>query len=66
MFLLAKTSKSAKIQLLDQIQFLKVKVEIGNNCIIGSNTIIKNSIIGERVVIQDGCKLGKKDLVLYL
>ena len=27
---------------------------------IGSGVIIKNSIIGENVVIQDGCKIGQK------
>ena len=29
-------------------------------CIIGSNIIIKNSIIGDRVVLQDNCKIGQK------
>ena len=35
-------------------------VKIGNDCIIGSNVNIKNSILGNNVVIQDGCKLGQK------
>ena len=33
---------------------------IGKDCIIGSNVIIKNCILGDRVVIQDNCKIGQK------
>ena len=35
-------------------------MEIGKNCVIGSGVILKNSLIGERVVIQDNCKIGQK------
>ena len=35
-------------------------VQIGKNCIIGSHVFIKNSIIGDNVVIQSGCKIGLK------
>ena len=35
-------------------------VKIGKNCLIGSNITIRNSIIGNDVVIQDGCKIGIK------
>ena len=35
-------------------------VQIGKNCLIGSNITIRNSIIGNDVVIQDGCKIGVK------
>ncbi len=35
-------------------------VVIGSNCIIGSQVNIKNSMIGENVVIQDGCNIGLK------
>tara|TARA_B100000575_G_scaffold59903_1_gene45431 strand:- start:1723 stop:2685 length:963 start_codon:yes stop_codon:yes gene_type:complete len=39
---------------------IESKVEIGENCVIGSGCIIKNSIIGNRVMIQDNCKIGQK------
>ena len=32
----------------------------GENCIIGSGNIIKNTIIYKNVVIQDNCKIGQK------
>ena len=35
-------------------------VIIGANCVFGSGVIVKNTIIGESVVIQDGCKIGQK------
>ena len=35
-------------------------VKIGKDCLIGSNVTIKNTIIGNKVVIQDGCKVGVK------
>ena len=35
-------------------------VKIGEKCIIGSNVIIKNSVLGNRVIIQDNCKIGQK------
>ena len=33
---------------------------VGNNCVIGSHVILKNSILGNNVVIQDDCKIGLK------
>ena len=35
-------------------------VQIGKNCMIGTNVTIRNSLIGNDVVIQDGCKVGLK------
>jgi len=35
-------------------------VEIGENCTIGSFVTIRNSIIHNRVYIQDGCRVGVK------
>ena len=33
---------------------------IGKDCVIGSGVIIKNSLIGDRVIVQDNCKIGQK------
>ena len=35
-------------------------VIIGKDCIIGSGVVIKNSLIGDRVVFQDNCSVGQK------
>ena len=34
--------------------------KLGKNCVIGSGVILKIQLIGERVVIQDNCKIGQK------
>ena len=39
---------------------IEKKVSIGHNCLIGSNVTLRNTIIGNNVVIQDGCKIGVK------
>ena len=38
---------------------------IGKDVVIGSSVIVKNSIIGDRVVIQDNCKIGTKRFWFY-
>ena len=35
-------------------------LSIGDNCSIGSNVIIRNTIINNNVHILDGCVIGKK------
>ncbi len=39
---------------------IEQNVRIGENCLIGSFIKLKNSIIGNSVIIQDGCKIGLK------
>tara|TARA_Y100000590_G_scaffold453638_1_gene599057 strand:- start:290 stop:1285 length:996 start_codon:yes stop_codon:yes gene_type:complete len=39
---------------------IESNVKVGDNCIIGSQVTIRNSIISNKVSIQDGCKIGVK------
>ena len=39
---------------------IESNVNIGNNCVIGSCVVIRNSLIFNNVVIQDGSKIGVK------
>ena len=39
---------------------IEQNVTVGDNCVIGSQIVIRNSLIGKGVVIQDGCKIGLK------
>ena len=58
--LIGKSVKIGKNTIIGSNSIIEHNVEIGQDCIIGSGTIIKNSIIGNRVVLQDNCKIGQK------
>ena len=58
--LIGKSVKIGKNTIIGSKSIIEHNVEIGQDCIIGSGTIIKNSIIGNRVVLQDNCKIGQK------
>tara|TARA_A100001015_G_scaffold264663_1_gene312458 strand:- start:162 stop:1121 length:960 start_codon:yes stop_codon:yes gene_type:complete len=58
--LVGKGVKIGKKTTIGSNTIIESKVEIGDNCVIGSGCIIKNSIIGKRVMIQDNCKIGQK------
>ena len=58
--LVGKNVKIGKNTIIGSNTIIEHNVLIGENCVIGSGSIIKNSIIGNRVMIQDGCKIGQK------
>ena len=58
--LIGKNVKIGKKTIIGSNTIIESKVEIGENCVIGSGCIIKNSIIGNRVTMQDNCKIGQK------
>ena len=58
--LIGKGVKIGKNSIIGSNTIIEKYVRIGKDCIIGSGNIIKNTIIGDRVVIQDNCKLGQK------
>ena len=58
--LVGKNVKIGKNSFVGSNTIIEQSVKIGDNCIIGCGVIIKNSIIGKRVVIQDNCKIGQK------
>ncbi len=58
--LIGKNIKCGKNTVIGSNTIIQSNVVIGNDCVIGSGVIIKNSILGNRVVIQDGCKIGQK------
>ena len=58
--LIGKNVKIGKNSEIGANTIIEKNVVIGKHGIIGSNVIIKNSIFGERVVIQDNCKIGQK------
>ena len=58
--LIGKKCKIGKNSFIGSNTIIENYVSIGENCIIGSHVVIRNSIIGNSVVIQDGCKIGLK------
>jgi UDP-3-O-[3-hydroxymyristoyl] glucosamine N-acyltransferase len=58
--LIGKNVKIGKNTIIGANTIIEKNVIIGQDCIIGSGNILKNSYIGNRVVLQDDCKLGQK------
>jgi len=58
--LVGKNVKIGKNSIIGSNTIIEHDVEIGKNCIIGSTVVIKNSLISDDVVIQDGVKIGQK------
>ena len=58
--LIGKNVKIGKNSQIGANTIIEHDVQIGDNCIIGSAVVIKNSLIDKRVVIQDNCKIGQK------
>ena len=58
--LIGKNVKIGKNSIIGSNTIIEQNVKIGANCIIGSNVIIKNCLLGDRVVLQDNCKIGQK------
>ena len=58
--LIGKNCKIGKGTIIGSNTIIEHDVVIGKNCVIGSNITLKNSLIGDGVVIQDGCKIGLK------
>ena len=52
--------KIGKNSLIGSNTIIEQNVFVGTGCVIGSGVVIKNSLIGDRVVIQDSCKIGQK------
>ncbi len=58
--LIGKNVQIGKNSIIGSNSIIEHDVKIGDNCVIGSGVIIKNSIFGDRVVVQDNCKIGLK------
>ena len=58
--LIGKNVKIGKNTLIGSNAIIESNVVIGKSCVIGYGNYIRNSLIGDRVVIQDNCKLGQK------
>jgi UDP-3-O-[3-hydroxymyristoyl] glucosamine N-acyltransferase len=58
--LIGKNVKIGKNTFIGSNTIIDQNVKIGKNCVIGSGVIIKNSLVGDNVVMQDSCKIGQK------
>ena len=58
--LIGKNVKIGKSTTIGSNTIIEQNAIVGKNCIIGSQIMIKNSFIGDNVVIQDGAKIGLK------
>ncbi|MDC0953022.1 UDP-3-O-(3-hydroxymyristoyl)glucosamine N-acyltransferase [Pelagibacteraceae bacterium] len=58
--LIGKNVKLGKNTVVGSNTIIEHDVSIGKDCVVGSNVIIKNALIGDRVVLQDNCKIGQK------
>ncbi len=58
--LIGKSVKIGKGCHIGSNTIIEHHVRIGKNCVIGNGVNIKNTLIGENVVIQDGNKIGQK------
>tara|TARA_A100001011_G_scaffold386894_1_gene463705 strand:+ start:2386 stop:3354 length:969 start_codon:yes stop_codon:yes gene_type:complete len=58
--LIGKNVKIGKNTIIGSNSIIEHDTVLGKNCVIGSLVIIKNSIFGDNIMIQDGCKIGVK------
>tara|TARA_X000000950_G_C13835904_1_gene628179 strand:- start:308 stop:1273 length:966 start_codon:yes stop_codon:yes gene_type:complete len=58
--LVGKDVKIGNNSIIGSNTIIEKNVIIGKNSVLGSGIIIKNAIVGDRVVLQDNCKIGQK------
>jgi|TARA_B110001450_G_C17594984_1_gene470467 UDP-3-O-[3-hydroxymyristoyl] glucosamine N-acyltransferase len=58
--LVGKNVKIGKNTSIGANSIIEQNVIIGKDCVIGSDVFLKNTVVGDNVVIQSGCKIGLK------